>query len=75
MRHMPLPLFVAAVHLRTAPNQTSQRGLVNQVPLLVEFCWRNEFVSDQLQAVHYSGNTPPLTGAERQAGKAKECFR
>jgi hypothetical protein len=58
---MPLPLFVAAVHLRTAPNQTSQRGLVIEVPLLVEFCWRNEFVSDELQAVHYSDNTPPLT--------------
>jgi hypothetical protein len=72
---MPLPLFALPVHLRTAPNQTSQRGLVNQVPLLVEFSWRNEFVSDQLQAVHYSGNTPPLTSAERQAGKAKECFR
>jgi hypothetical protein len=70
---MPLPLFALPVHLRTAPNQTSQRGLVNQVPLLVEFCWRNEFVSDQLQAVHYSGNTPLLTSARGRRARRKNA--
>jgi hypothetical protein len=70
---MPLPLFASPVHFRTAPNQRCQRGLVNQVPLLVEFCWRNDFVSDELQAVHYSGNTPSLTSARGRRARRKNA--
>jgi hypothetical protein len=71
---MPLPLFIAQVQFNSTPNHSCQRGLVVQVPLLVEICWRNNLADDELQPLPYSRNTLSLFNAALHAGKAKECL-